>query len=191
MIEPSMPPPPSPSTAHAHREIKPRKALKTGSARYERRLEVFAPHNHRPLDRNSSEAGGLPVSNPKENFSNCLPCPAKRVSAHSVVKILDAPPHPPRETSTSRSERRERRDQPHDSAPGRLSPRMSRIFTDYTPSLLSFSHSNILNLLFKHSEHSSIPNIRAILSVIGNCEAPPQSLRAPRISSPSVFRAAG
>ena len=42
---------------------------------------------HRPLARNPCKTEGLPVSNPKEDFSNCLPRPAKRVSAHSVVKI--------------------------------------------------------------------------------------------------------
>ena len=57
----------------------------TGSAGHGRRLEIFAPHVHRPLARNPCETEGLPVLNPKEDFSNCLPCPAKRVSAHSVV----------------------------------------------------------------------------------------------------------
>ena len=95
MIEQSIPPHQARSTAHAQRKIKPRKALKTGSTGHGRRLEIFASHAHRPLARNSSEAGGLPVSNPKEKFSNCLLRPAKRVSEHSVVKILDAHPSNP------------------------------------------------------------------------------------------------
>ena len=65
----------------------------TGSAGHGRRLEIFAPHVHRPLARNPCETEGLPVLNPKEDFSNCLPCPAKRVSAHSVVDYAYAP-HP-------------------------------------------------------------------------------------------------
>ena len=67
----------------------------TGIARHGRRLEILASHTHRPLAQNPYEAGGSPVSNPKENFSNCLLRPAERVSAHSVVKILDAPPRNP------------------------------------------------------------------------------------------------
>ena len=35
--------------------------------------------------------GGLSVPGPKGDFSNCLPCPAKRVSAYSVVKNSDTP----------------------------------------------------------------------------------------------------
>ena len=35
--------------------------------------------------------GGLSVPGPKGDFSNCLPCPAKRVSVCSVVKNSDTP----------------------------------------------------------------------------------------------------
>ena len=35
--------------------------------------------------------GGLPVPGPKDDFSNCLPCPAKRVSVYSAVKKLCCP----------------------------------------------------------------------------------------------------
>ena len=40
----------------------------TGSAGRGRRLEIFAPHIHRPHARNPCETGGSPVTNPKEYF---------------------------------------------------------------------------------------------------------------------------
>ena len=67
-------------------------SAETGSAGRGRRLEIFASRLHRPLAPSPHTAGGLPVPGPKGISSNCLPCPAKRVSAWSVVNLTGAVP---------------------------------------------------------------------------------------------------
>ena len=76
-----------------HREVKPRKTRKPAPPDTEGDWKSSLRTSIDPLARNPCETEGLPVLNPKEDFSNCFPRPAKRVSAHSVVDYAYAP-HP-------------------------------------------------------------------------------------------------
>ena len=84
--------PTRPVTQAGRNQTKPRKTRKPAPPDTEGDGKKYASRIHRLFAPIPHRMGELPVSGPKGISSNCLPCPAKRVSAYSVVKNSDAPP---------------------------------------------------------------------------------------------------